>query len=168
VEYTDRPNEALAYLITFRCYGTWLHGDPRGSTNRWHNVFGTDYLAPQPALAEAERRLLRGPVQSLDSSRRDIVARAVRDECDFREWVLLSANVRTNHVHAVVGAPLVRPERVLMLLKKRATRLLREAGLAGAQERLWSAGGSTVYLWRQRDVDEACRYVIEGQGSELD
>jgi hypothetical protein len=27
----------LAYLITFRCYGTWLHGDSRGSVDRFHN-----------------------------------------------------------------------------------------------------------------------------------
>ena len=31
----------LAYLITFRTYGTWLHGDARGSVDREHNVFGT-------------------------------------------------------------------------------------------------------------------------------
>jgi hypothetical protein len=29
---TDIP---LAYLITFRCYGTWLHGDKRGSIDRF-------------------------------------------------------------------------------------------------------------------------------------
>ncbi len=28
---TDIP---LAYLITFRCYGTWLHEDERGATDR--------------------------------------------------------------------------------------------------------------------------------------
>ena len=28
---TDIP---LAYLISFRCYGTWLHGDERGSIDR--------------------------------------------------------------------------------------------------------------------------------------
>jgi hypothetical protein len=36
----------LAYLITFRAYGTWLHGDKRGSVNRFHNRFGTPFIAP--------------------------------------------------------------------------------------------------------------------------
>ena len=31
----------LGYLITFRGYGTWLHGDRRGSVDRFHNRFGT-------------------------------------------------------------------------------------------------------------------------------
>jgi hypothetical protein len=33
---TDIP---LANLITFRCYGTWLHGDQRGSIDRFHNAY---------------------------------------------------------------------------------------------------------------------------------
>jgi hypothetical protein len=31
----------LAYLITFRCYGTWVHGDDRGSMDRKHNIYRT-------------------------------------------------------------------------------------------------------------------------------
>ena len=38
---TDIP---LAYLITFRSYGTWLHGDKRGSVDRFHNHYS--YLPP--------------------------------------------------------------------------------------------------------------------------
>jgi len=38
---TDTP---LAYLITFRWYGTWLHGDERGSIDRFHNKFETSYI----------------------------------------------------------------------------------------------------------------------------
>src|SRR2546428_5625205 len=32
---TDIP---LAFLITFRCYGTWLHGDDRGSVNQFRRA----------------------------------------------------------------------------------------------------------------------------------
>jgi len=39
----------LAYLITFTTYGTWLHGDPRGSVDREHNVWGTPFLDPDRA-----------------------------------------------------------------------------------------------------------------------
>jgi hypothetical protein len=41
VDFQDR-RQPLAYLITFRCYGTWLHGEQRGSTDRRHyNRYGT-------------------------------------------------------------------------------------------------------------------------------
>ena len=39
---------ALAYLITFRCYGTWLHGDKRGSIDRFHNAYKSPYIEPNP------------------------------------------------------------------------------------------------------------------------
>ena len=38
---TDIP---LGYLITFRCYGTWLHGDERGAIDRLHNRYKSPYL----------------------------------------------------------------------------------------------------------------------------
>ncbi len=41
--YSDFP---LAYLITIRCYGTWLHGDERGSVDRKYNRYGTPRIAP--------------------------------------------------------------------------------------------------------------------------
>jgi len=37
----DLPNhycDARAYLITFTTYGTWVHGDERGSVDREHNI----------------------------------------------------------------------------------------------------------------------------------
>jgi len=40
---TDTP---LAYLITFRAYGTWLHGDARGSIDRFHNRYRSLYIEP--------------------------------------------------------------------------------------------------------------------------
>jgi hypothetical protein len=46
---TDLP---LAYIITFRCYGSWLHGDERGSVDRFHN----QYMAPYIPGNEARRK----------------------------------------------------------------------------------------------------------------
>jgi hypothetical protein len=45
----------LAYLISFRTYGTWLHGDNRGSTSRKQNKYGTPRIAPNlPAASRAQ------------------------------------------------------------------------------------------------------------------
>jgi hypothetical protein len=46
---TDTP---LAYLISFRSYGTWLHGDKRGAINRFHNNYGEPYLPPNTMWQE--------------------------------------------------------------------------------------------------------------------
>ncbi len=40
---TDTP---LAYFMSFRTYGTWLHGDKRGSTDRFHNQYGAPFIEP--------------------------------------------------------------------------------------------------------------------------
>ncbi len=42
----DNNKFPLAYLISFRCYGTWLHGDKRGSMSRKQNKYGTPRIAP--------------------------------------------------------------------------------------------------------------------------
>jgi hypothetical protein len=40
IDFQDR-SQPLGYLITIRSYGTWLHGDARGSMDRRnYNKFG--------------------------------------------------------------------------------------------------------------------------------
>lgn len=151
----------LAYLITFRTYGTWLHGDARTSVDRRHNVPGTPPIEPDEQLyAEAVRRMKQPPVE-LSIAAREVAARTMNEVCAHRGWVLRALNVRTNHVHVVVGAA-DKPEKVMNDLKAWSTRRLKEAGLLSV-DRPWSTHGSTRYIWRQSDVQDACRYVTEQQ-----
>ncbi len=51
---TDR--DPLGYLITFRAYGTWLHGDSRGSVDRFHNRYASPLIPPnRPGRQHNER-----------------------------------------------------------------------------------------------------------------
>ena len=152
----------LAYLITFRCYGTWLHGDERRSMNRKQNVYGTPRIEPQPQLEQAEVKQLKHPPMTLNSRQRPIVEQAVREVCRYRAYLLRAINVRTNHVHAVVSAT-CKPEPILMAFKAYSTRALRNSGLLEADLMPWARHGSTVYLWKERDVSEAMSYVLLGQ-----
>src|SRR5947208_10752548 len=96
---TDIP---LAHLITFRCYGTWLHGDKRGSIDRFHNAYKSPYIEPNPRWHRHNAQALAGEPVILDARRRTSVERAIRETCQFRKWHLHALSVRTNHVHVVV------------------------------------------------------------------
>ncbi len=80
-------------------------------------------------------------------------------------WELIAVSARTNHVHVVVAAQRM-PESVMNSLKSWCTRRMREAGLIDPTLRPWAEHGSTRYLWKQRDVDQAASYVIEAQDGE--
>jgi REP element-mobilizing transposase RayT len=161
----DTNTFPLAYLITFRTYGTWLHGNERGSMDRKHNVYGTPRLAPNPNRELAETLQLSHPPILLDHRQREVVEKAVREVCRYRGYGLLALNARTNHVHAIVSAAR-KPEPILEALKAYATRKLREAGLISASTKPWVRHGSTRYLWKERHVEKAMHYVLYGQGDD--
>jgi len=154
---------ALAYFITFTCYGTWLHGDQRGSVDRDHNIVGTPFLSPdQRREREQFARLKHKPI-NLNSAQRAVVERTISEVCEHRGWLLHALNVRTNHVHVVVSASTT-PERVMNDFKSYATRRMVEAGLFPAKTKAWTRHGSTRYLWDEAALERACTYVLEGQG----
>ncbi|MGI9065992.1 MAG: transposase [Pyrinomonadaceae bacterium] len=155
----------LAYLITFRCYGTWLHGDDRGSMDPKHNVYGAVKIKPNRALQQSDIKQLKHPPQYLNAPKRRVVEDAVREVCDHRKYFLRAFNIRTNHVHSVVTV-MRKPEPVLISFQAYSTRALREHKLVSPRVKPWSRHGSRVYLWKQRDVENAIEYVLFGQGDE--
>jgi hypothetical protein len=76
-EYRDE-HIPLAYLITFRAYGTWLHGDRRGSVDRFHNRFGTALIAPNERWRKYNHSLLAHSPVKLRSRQRALVKEAIR------------------------------------------------------------------------------------------
>jgi REP element-mobilizing transposase RayT len=157
----------LAYLITFRCYGTWLHGDERGSYRRNSRLLtGVSHIPARPVLESAERQQLKHGHIKLNSKQRTIVEQAVRDVCKHRRYRMRAINVRTNHAHSVVSA-LSYPEPILDAFKSYSTRALRAAGLLSAKVKPWARHGSTIYLWKEREVEKAVEYVLLGQDHEF-
>ena len=77
---TDIP---LAFLITFRSHGTWLHGDERGSVNRFRNQYKTRRLPPEKKWVETNTQRLKGEVVILDAAQRSCVDEAVRELVRF-------------------------------------------------------------------------------------
>ena len=97
---TDIP---LAFLITFRSYGTWLHGDERGSVSRFRNQYKSARLPPEERWLRTNTQRLKGEIVVLDATQRQCVDEATRETCHVRGWHLYAINVRTNHVHVVVA-----------------------------------------------------------------
>ncbi|HKQ75064.1 MAG TPA: transposase [Blastocatellia bacterium] len=162
----NEQRKPMAYFISFRCYGTWLHGDVRGSVDRTHKTYGSPFVAPDEQREYEEfRRLKHAPV-ILDERRRPVVEKTVREVCEHRNWLLRAINVRTNHVHTVVTADRD-PEPVMDTFKAYATRRMTEAGLWRRGLKPWSRHGSTRWLWTTRGVERAIDYVLNCQGDEL-
>lgn len=161
---TDIP---LAYLITFRCYGTWLHGDERGSVNRFQNQYQTPFVEPNENWRMYNEKCLKSEVVSLDAKRRKSIEEAIREVCDYRNWLLRAVNVRTNHVHIVVSIGETSSEKALNDFKSYSTRKMRQNGCWSSEKSPWVDKGSRRYLWNERSIEIAVDYVVNGQGEDL-
>jgi REP element-mobilizing transposase RayT len=157
----------MRYFITFVCYGTHLHGDASGSVDRHHNLYGNRLVEANPELVAVRRQQMDQAPYSLDRDRRATVLSALREVCEFKGWSLWAAHVRTNHVHAVVEAD-GRPERVMHAFKSYASRELNRLEIDPPDRKRWARHGSTRWLWKDEDVREAIRYVVEGQGEPME
>ncbi|OLE54249.1 MAG: hypothetical protein AUG51_09070 [Acidobacteria bacterium 13_1_20CM_3_53_8] len=161
---TDIP---LAYLITFRCYGTWLHGDERGSIDRFRNVYKSPYIPPINRWHRHNTHTLKSEPVTLDAAQRESVEKAIRETCALRNWLLRATNVRTNHAHVVVSIGNAKPERALNAFKANATRQMKQDGCWQHSHSPWADKGSKRHLWNERSIERAIDYVINGQGDEL-
>lgn len=161
---TDTP---LAYFISFRTYATWLHGDKRGSIDRFHNRYRSPYIPANEQWHDYNQRQLRTAPLILKARHRNSIQTAIRETCDVRQWQLQAVNVRTNHVHSVVSAGQKKSGVVLNAFKANATRKLREAGLWDHSFSPWADKGSKRRLWNERSVVRAIDYVLNGQGDDL-
>jgi len=160
----DTNQFPLAYLITVRCFGTWLHGDERLAVDRHGlNVYGRQRRPANAKLQDVMRLNMRQEPMILDDSQRAVVENAIGEVCLFRQYRLLAVSVRTNHFHVVVAAE-SKPEPIADAFKSYATRKLRDAGLLAPDVKPWARGRSRRYLWKPKHVARAIHYVLYEQG----
>src|SRR6266542_2148434 len=82
---TDTP---LAYFISFRTYGTWLHGDKRGSIDRFHNRYRSPYIPPNAKWHRYNLQQLKtAQLISVVRQRKPIEA-ASQVTSNIRNWLL--------------------------------------------------------------------------------
>ena len=156
----------MRYFITFACYGAHLHGDQSGSVDLRHNLFGSRPLEPDLQRAGTERRRMNQPPYELDGDSRTVVLQTLQQVCSHRGWNLWAAHVRRNHVHVIVEAE-IPPEKVMNDFKCYASRALNRLGGDEPSRKRWARHGSTRWLWKDQDVRDAVRYVVEEQGESM-
>jgi REP element-mobilizing transposase RayT len=151
-----------ALFLTWRTYGTWLPGDERGWVDERRNGKGEPTHRPDYRLEQASKGLMRSPEMRFSDAQRQAVDDAVRETCASEGWQVLGLNVRTNHVHIVLGGDEFEGD-VMVTLKKEATKRLRTLGLAPADARVWSRRGSRRVLSGRESVEQAVDYVLNRQ-----
>jgi len=160
-DYNDFP---LAYLITLRCYGTWLHGDKKSAVDRHgYNAYGASRRDTNLKLENMMREEMKQKTFIFSDSQRKVVEEAIAEVCQYREYDLKAINIRSNHVHAVISAQ-VKPELIIDAFKSYTTRNLRRNFMIGKDTKIWARGRSRRYLWKPRHVALAIEYVLYGQG----
>jgi len=139
---TDIP---IAHLISFRCYGSWLHGDERGSINRLHNQYQSPYLPPNAGWKSYNESKLKSEPETLNAGQRKIVNIAIREVCEYRSWALHALNA----------------------FKAYATKHLRQNDLWKHAHSPWADKGSRRRIWNEQGLNVAIEYVANGQGKPL-
>jgi hypothetical protein len=159
--------EPIAYFLTFTTYGTWLHGDERGSVDDRHHVYGLAKATPNRDKYKRNFEKLKWPPFTLDAKARGIVELTIEQVAKHRKWNLKAVNVRTNHVHVVVEAG-YSADKTLSDFKAWCTRRLREAGCVEPPEReVWTEGGSTRLVFDGQGLAAVIQYTKFGQGPDL-
>jgi REP element-mobilizing transposase RayT len=102
----------------------------------------------------------------LDADQREITLEAMREVSRYKNWRLLAAQVRSNHVHIVVDADAA-AELVMNAFKAYASRALNLARPGERGRIRWARHGSTRHLWSGEGIDSALRYVLEKQGEPM-
>ena len=154
----------IAYHITFTTYGSWLHGDKRGSVDKEHNRYGSAFVSPNSGLHQKEQNALKNPPFIIGQRQRKMVLEAILQVCKFHGWLAHAVHVRSNHIHIVVSGR-EKPEKMMVNFKACATKAIKKCNNEQATSRkYWARHGSTKYIWTKESLASTMRYVRDVQG----
>ncbi len=142
------------YFLTCTTYGTWLHGDERGSFNKYGR-----FIPPNETLRQSIKKKLTISPFYLSDGMRDIVRLAFQEVADGKSWNICRMTVLYNHFHIVISVNLDDPQKVLSVLKSKATMRLRKAMEIAANFSPWTAKGNYLIIQTQEQLFNVCQYV---------
>ena len=154
----------LGYLITFRSYGTWLHGEP-GSVDRFHNIYGTPRLPGNQKRKQYNQRILKQRPVKLDARQRAVSA--IGYQRNLRNSQMGIVGFQYPHQPCSYGR--------LRSVQTRTNTQRSKSQCNPQDERIgllsergpWVRRGSKRYLWTEEDLRNAIAYVLYEQGDSL-
>jgi REP element-mobilizing transposase RayT len=160
--------DPIAFFLTIATYGTWLPGDARGWVEYRHG-----WQLPDPVRELESRARMSEDACLLTASERMIVERQVAETCQHRGWTLHAVNCRSNHLHAVIGAPGVPPKKIRADIKAWSTRRLKEqsacnqakpeASARAPRENWWAERGSIRWIFDDEALETVVLYATAAQ-----
>jgi REP element-mobilizing transposase RayT len=137
-------------------FGTWLHGDPRGS---WRDG---KLIGPDPFLEETVRGRMARDADVLSDVEMVLVATTFGALIEEKHWTVYAATMQPTHVH-LVFAPMADPiKTVIASLKYRsasAVLKLRRTMLRETGRSLWTEGQFPVFIEHEEHLLNAIDYV---------
>lgn len=137
-------------------FGTWLHGDPRGS---WRDG---KLIGPDPFLEEAVRGRMTRDAVVLSDFEMELAATTFGALIQERRWPVYAATIQPTHVHLVFAPPADPIKTVIAALKYRsaaAVLKLRRTMLREAPRSLWTEGQFPVFIEHEEHLLNAIEYV---------
>jgi len=159
VELRSNREIEMYLFLTFTTYGTWLHGDPRGSyvVEENHSV----YIAENPALLKCRENNLSQPPVVLSETEREIVFNSIVNTCRICKYELFAINVRGCHIHLIIRTD-KQGRKVMQKLKMYASKDLKLAGFV--YDKYWTRHGNIVELHKYENMISKACYVLFEQG----
>ena len=147
----------LAIHWTATTYGTWLHGDRRGSWLGGRLIPGDHRLR-----AESRSKMAHDAVAlSVDEQRQ--VRDTVRNVCDAFGHDILALTVQPTHLHLVLAPPKEAVKLVIARLKRQTSMAVlrdrRERNVRDLPRSIWTAKRYVVFLDDQKHLDNTLAYV---------
>jgi REP element-mobilizing transposase RayT len=162
-----KTSAAFAYFLTFRTYGTWLHGDERGSVSFKNNQFKQPLITPHKNLRKHMQSMMCEPALQFSTVQRQTVLQSIIQTCQYNHWILYAVHVRMEHVHLVLQSSSTK-EDTQKIIKCYATKELKKHHSELSQRsHFWSRQGSTRNIWSPESLFPALHYVIKQQGEPM-
>jgi len=147
--------KTVGYLVTWTTYGTWLQGRKEGF------VKDGEIRGENLALARSNAKNMKGPEVRLDKRQRAIVREAILAKARKIGQRILAIEVRSSHVHIVVGYDGRAIEETVKRYKNVATVALRKDGHRG---RVWTSGYDKRFCFDERSLNARIAYVYRHGG----
>src|SRR5688572_27726382 len=148
----------LALHITWGTYGTRLHGDPRGTVDRYNNEHGEPVLGYDEHRWEKEKANLRFLPVVLTRPQMIFVEAQLPLICERGRWTHIVGAAGPDHVHEILDSPLD-PETIRKLMKRWLGQAMSERWPLPDGATWWAECGSIKWIDNERHFANATRYV---------